>query len=125
MNDTKPKRLDARRLAAKFANPYYDSSDQRMWLEELKIIRRMIRANFNGYNHADHLTQERVWVKEIDGHAIYWQWSISSRPYYERQYDAPVERLVARGIIRSVRCAGGYTYMTFTDSARNVLGLDL
>jgi hypothetical protein len=104
-----------RKLRKHFDNPYYDQSDPAetgLWDQELTVIRRV--------RGGETLVQQRLFHHEHDDpnpdggtHCIAWYWA---EPY-QIQWDGPITRLMSRGIIRSVRCAGGATHMILTEKA--------
>lgn len=112
---TKHLNLEQRReLAQKFINPYCDASDPAFSEDEFEIIDRM--------RSGEELSQDRHYLENIDSYVVGWVWM--TFPKYPRQWDGPVEHLITRGVIRSSQCGGGYTWMIFTERAREVFKLD-
>lgn len=101
-------------LRAPFENPFYDSSDPKLWAQEIEIIERMLAGK-------NQLVQDRHYLESRDTYVIGWYWD--EDPHYPAQWDGPVEQLISRGVIRSSRCAGGFTRMIFTRDAAKVLGI--
>lgn len=91
-----------------FANPYCDDSPAELWPEEIVVLRRLMAG--------DALIQRRHYIGEISGHGISFYWDV--HPEYPTQYDSPVSLLMSRGMIRTVRCAGGRTECVLTDAAK-------
>jgi hypothetical protein len=99
--------------AKKFDNPYRDDSDPRFTQSEIEIIQRMV----DGVE----LCQSRHYHEQADAHVVGWYWD--KYPKYPPQWDGPVSMLMSRGVIRSEKCAGGFTWMVFTKKAMKVFGL--
>lgn len=98
------------KLCKHFDNPYYDKSDPALWDQELTVIQRL--------RGGETLVQSRLYHEYDDPrddgtYCVCWYWE---EPH-EIQWDGPVEQLLSRGIIRSVRCGGGATHMILTGKA--------
>lgn len=116
MKNISKKKL-ARILGRKpFLNPYYDSSesDPTLWTEEVEIVQRIMAG--------ERLVSERFCLEERKGYGVLWYWE--THPHYpaaETEYDGPVMRLMSRGVIRQVQCAGGADRMILTEAAEKAI----
>lgn len=94
-------------------SPVTDMSDGSMWRDEVDILRVLWDCREAGKESP--LAESRAYAPDVDTYCVSWYWTNTEQ--YHRQWDGPVIRLWSRGLIRPVRCAGGYTWVVLTDRA--------
>ena len=101
-------------ISGKWLNPVLGSTDPainplvRISSEEARVLARLASGV--------ELIQHRIWCAEINDYAVYYAWS--AYPDYPAEFDRTVTLLLARQAVRLVTCAGGRTWVSLPDGAR-------